>query len=309
MRKDVFVDNDSGGLSVLSSSIVERVIDDRRENDHRFVSDHAVVLGSLVGDTPYVARVIVNEPLSNEERDQWIAHYRWAIDVPCGRLLLCGGFDPDVISRWLETGHDPYVREVEVPPGHYYLDVYTYLHTMNGRVMADDIWKEHGRRVVPPRTIPTRAFPSWLAGELCMFSEQDPGHEREWNQITASVQQGKLDVDTTTLDWISFVFHLQPYDEAPLGAPPEDGWFAAEEGLRRPVAVSAGRPGPRPGSPLSGSPHRSRPRRRGVRRGRRGKRRISSNPRRARSSAGLPRSARRRRSRGPLSCAPRWWFR
>jgi hypothetical protein len=239
MRKDVFVDNDSGGLSLLSSDVVDRVIDDRRESDLRFVDDHEVILGSLVGDTPYLARVILGESLSADEEEQWIAHYRWALQVPCGRLLLCGGFDPDVLSRWRDEGRDPYVHEVAVPPGHYLVDVYTYLHTMNGRVMADDIWKEHLGAWFR-RDHPGRAFPSWLAGELCLFSEQDPGHEREWNHVTTSVGQGKLDIDTTTLDWISFAFHLQPYDEMPLGAPPEDGWFAPEAGLRRPARFPLG---------------------------------------------------------------------
>src|SRR5262249_54957734 len=138
MRKDVFVQNDSGGLSLLSSSIVDRVIDDRRENDLQFVLDHQVILGSLVGDTPYLGRVIVGEPLTADEDQQWIARYRRALELPCGRLLRCGGFDPDVIAQWRDSGASDHIREVAVPPGRYLVDVYTSLHTMNGRVLADD---------------------------------------------------------------------------------------------------------------------------------------------------------------------------
>jgi hypothetical protein len=241
MRQDVFVENDSGALSLLSSSIVDRVIDDRRENDLQFVLDHEVVLGSLVGDTPYVGRVIVGEPLTAAEDEQWIARYRWALQIPCGRLLLCGGFDPDVLSNWRDEGTHSFVREIAVPPGHYLVDGYTYLHTMNGRVLADDVWKEQVGAWFR-RDHPGRPFPSWLAGELCLFSEQDPGHEREWNNVTSSMAQGKLDIDLATRDWVSFVFHLQPLDEAALGAPPDDGWFAPEEGLRRPACFPLGIP-------------------------------------------------------------------
>jgi hypothetical protein len=241
MRKDVFVENDSGGLSLLSSAIVDRLIDDRRENDPQFVLDHQVVLGSLVGDDPYVARVIVGEPLSADEDEQWIAHYRWALEIPCGRLLLCGGFDPDVLSHWRDVGADASVREVAVPPGHYLVDAYTYLHTMNGRVLADDVWKEQLGAWFR-RDHPDHPFPSWLAGELCLFSEQDPGHEREWNNVTASMAQGTLAIDIATRDWVSFVFHLQPFDATALGTPPEDGWFAPEEGLRRPARFPLGIP-------------------------------------------------------------------
>jgi hypothetical protein len=110
---------------------------------------------------------------------------------------------------------------------------------MNGRVLADDVWKEHLGAWFR-RDHPGRAFPSWLAGELCLFSEQDPGYERDWNNVTVSMAQGKLDIDVATRDWVSFVFHLQPFQEAPLGAPPDDGWFAPEEGLRRPVRFPLG---------------------------------------------------------------------
>lgn len=58
MRKDVFVDNDSGGMSILSSSVLERVIDDGRENDAQFVTAHEAILSSLVGDDSFIARLV-----------------------------------------------------------------------------------------------------------------------------------------------------------------------------------------------------------------------------------------------------------
>jgi hypothetical protein len=59
MRKDVYVSNDSGGMSILSRSVLERVIDDGRENDGAFVRAQEAILGSLVGDDSFIARVVV----------------------------------------------------------------------------------------------------------------------------------------------------------------------------------------------------------------------------------------------------------
>jgi hypothetical protein len=245
MRKDMYVQNDSGGYSLLSSSVVERVIDDARENDGAFVKAHEAILGSLVGDDSFLARVVVGEALSKEEASEWIAHYRWALTVPCGKLLVCGGFDPDVLGSWVEEGEDSRmggVAVVEVPKGHYLVDVYTYLHTMNGRVILEREWKTKlGQWFREDH--PGRAFPSWVAGELAMFHDEDPGHENEWENLRKSVEQGKLKIETDPLDWVSFLFHLQPFDpKAQLTQPEEGDWFGAGQGLRKPERFPLGVP-------------------------------------------------------------------
>jgi hypothetical protein len=242
MRQDVYVDNDSGGLSVLSSSVVERVVDDARDDDKQFVTAHEVILGMLVGDSSFVARVVASEALTADEQEQWIAHYRWALKVPCGRLLLCGGFDPDGLAQWLENGEAEYVREVAVPKGYYIVDVYTYLHTMNGRVITGDVWKEKLGTWFR-RDHAQRAFPSWVAGELCMFPDEDPGHSQHWGDVAVAVEKGNLKIETEPLDWVGFLFHLQPFDEsAKLTPPGDDGWFPADEGLRKPARFPLGVP-------------------------------------------------------------------
>jgi hypothetical protein len=228
-------------MSLLSSSVVDRVVADRRGNDGQFVTAHQAVLGLLVGDDQFIARVVVDEPLSQAEQDEWIAHYRWALDVPCGRLLVCGGFDPDVIGWWRDGLHGRKgVKEIAVPPGKYLVDVYTYLHSMNGRMILSEVlgeklgeWfrKDH----------PGRAFPAWVAGELAMFPEYDPGHEDEWKALAGSVKGGKLAVETTPLDWVGFVVHLQPFDpKAALTEPEEGDWFGAGQGMRRPARFPLG---------------------------------------------------------------------
>jgi len=55
MRQDVSVTNDSGGLSLISSAVVDRVIEDNRENDQAFAEAHEVVLFTLPGDESFIA--------------------------------------------------------------------------------------------------------------------------------------------------------------------------------------------------------------------------------------------------------------
>jgi len=240
MRKDVFVENDSGGMSLLSSSVLERVIDDGRENDQAFVEAHEAILSSLVGDDSFIARVVAGEPLTKDEQEQWITHYRWALKVPCGKLIVSGGFDPDMLGTWLEEGSSDAVQAVEVPPGHYLVDVYAYLHTMNGRVLLEQEWDEK-LGVWFRRDHPGRTFPSWVAGELAMYNSEDPGHEAEWRELEASVASGALKVETSPLDWVGFLFHLQPFDaSAELTPPEEEAWFSANQGLRRPAQFPLG---------------------------------------------------------------------
>jgi hypothetical protein len=242
MRKDVYVDNDSGGMSILSSSVLERVIDDGRENDAQFVTAHEAILASLVGDDSFIARVVVGEPLTKDEQEQWITHYRWALKVPCGKLLVCGGFDPDILGTWIEEGSADYVQVVEVPEGEYLVDVYAYLHTMNGRMLLE---QEMGEKLGEwfRRDHAGRAYPSWVAGELAMFNEEDPGHEAQWADLAASVASGALKVETSPLDWVGFLIHLQPFDgSAELTPPEEEAWFGAGQGLRKPARFPLGIP-------------------------------------------------------------------
>jgi hypothetical protein len=86
-----------------------------------------------------------------------------------------------------------------------------------------------------------RAFPSWVAGEISMFHEEDPGHESEWERLAASVEKGTLDVETDPLDWIGFLIHLRPFDASvPLTEPEEGDWFGAGQELRRPKTFPLG---------------------------------------------------------------------
>jgi hypothetical protein len=239
MRYDWFITNDSGGYSILSSAVLPRVIEDQRENDRQFVEAHEVILQSLVGDDSFVARVVVGEPLTEPEEGEWISRVRWPLQVPCGRLLISGGFDPDVLTDQA----DDEAAFVNVPAGECVVEVLTYLHTMNGRVLRDRWGKDALLGAWFRRDHPGRAFPSWVAAEMVRSPEEDPGHEAEWRRLTESVQTGKLRIELSPLSWVGIVVHLLPKDErADLSALGPDGWFAEDAGLRHPARCPLGVP-------------------------------------------------------------------
>jgi len=239
MRHDAYLSNDSGGMSLLSSSIVDRAIADGCRSHESFSAAHEAVLVALEGDDSFIVRVVADEPLTDEEEAQWICRIRTRLRIPCGRLLICGGFDPRSLADYRENGPGESVLEVRVPPGEYRVDVYTHLTTMTGRILRDrwdekiGAWfrREHKRK----------AFPSWLAAELTRSSDEDPGHEKEWDRLKASVASKKLRVDTSTLDWVGYVIHLHSLDDAKLSQP-DDGWFGTDSEFRRPVPFPMGLP-------------------------------------------------------------------
>jgi hypothetical protein len=66
----------------------------------RFVTGHKVLLLELYGDDSMPVRIVVDEPLTADEEAQWLARASWRIDTSDGRLLVMGGFDPDVLADW-----------------------------------------------------------------------------------------------------------------------------------------------------------------------------------------------------------------
>jgi len=241
VRTDFFIDNDSHGMSLLSSSVVDRVIAAGLGNDEPFVRAQEVVLGMLVGDDSFIARVVVDEPLSQAEQDEWIGHYRSALNVPCGKLLVAGGFDPDIFGWWRDNLHGRKgVKDIAVRAGKYLVDVYTYVHSMNGRmILSEVLGVQLGTwfRKDPPG----RPFPAWVAGELAVFPEFDPEHEKAWKKLAESVANGTLKVDIAPLDWVSYLFHLQPFDpQAKLDEPEEGTWFGPGQGMRQPARFPLG---------------------------------------------------------------------
>ena len=218
MRRDVFIDNDSGALSVIAHDALDAIIADQRGDDFRFVSSYKALLLELYGDDAMPVRIVVDEPLQRDEQEQWLARASWRIDSADGKLLVMGGFDPDVMGWWKdETGGTADGRGVaiaEVPNGSLRVDVYAHAGSMNGRHILSEHYGTPGAAF--RESHPGRAFPLWLAKILAFSDEED-----------------RDSIDTDSGAAIGFLVHVQRLS-SPIGEPPASGWFPIEEGRRIP---------------------------------------------------------------------------
>jgi hypothetical protein len=243
MRRDVYIDNDSGGFSVIAAEAADAIIADDRNDDVQFADAHQVLLQMLYGDDALPVRIVVDEPLREDESAQWLARTSARIDTSDGRLLVMGGFDPWVLSTWQEEhGPDEDGRGVAVvpaAPGSWRVDLYAHAGSMNGR----NVLSEGGE---PPgaffrRCHPGRAFPVWLAKMLEHSGEDDPGFEELWSDVAASREDGQLDVDTSSASAIGMLVHVTRLagDASDLG---DGGWYDFDEGKRVPEVFPLGLP-------------------------------------------------------------------
>jgi hypothetical protein len=168
MRRDVFIQNDSGALTVVAADAVDTIIADQRSDDFGFVTSFKALLLELYGDDSMPVRIVVDEPLTKEEEAQWLAKASWRIDAPDGCLLVMGGFDPDVMSWWKDETEGKAdgrgVAVADVPAGSVRVDVYAHVGSMNGRHILSEVAEKPGAAF--RRSHPGRPFPLWLARML-----------------------------------------------------------------------------------------------------------------------------------------------
>ena len=243
MRRDTFIENDSGALSVLVHDAIDDIIEDQRDDDLKFVTTFKALLLELYGDDSMPVRLVVDEPLQRDEEEQWLARASWRLDATSGRLVVMGGFDPDVLAWWKEaTGGDSDGRGVvfvEVPVGSLRVDVYAHVGSMNGRQILSEGREKPG--VAFRRSHPDRPFPIWLARMLEHSADDDPGHESLWRNLRESVRTGQLVIDLADSPAIGFLVHVQKFSGS-LGPAPESGWFARDVNARVPAKFPLGLP-------------------------------------------------------------------
>lgn len=243
MRRDVFIANDSGGFSVVAAEALDAIIADGRTDDERFVASHKVLLLELYGDDSMPVRIVVDEPLQPDEDAQWLARASWYLDTADGRLLVMGGFDPDVMSSWQdETGaaaDGSGVALVDGLPGLVRVDVYAHVGSMNGRQILSEAGDKPGAAF--RRDHPGVAWPLWLAHMLEFSGEDDPGHETAWHDVTGSIARGELNVDVEGRAAIGFLVHVTRAAD-PAGSAPAGGWFGRDDNARVPGTFPLGLP-------------------------------------------------------------------
>ena len=242
MRRDVFIQNDSGGFSVLAADAAADIIADGRADDMRFVTGHKAMLLELYGDDSMPVRIVIDEPLTREEEAEWLARATWRIDTSDGRLLVMGGFDPDVLADWddEDSGDDGWggsVAALTTQPGSWRVDVYAHVGSMNGR----QILRESGDALGAAfrRSHPERPVPLWLAKMLEYCGQDDPGLDDAWEDVKASMGAGTLAIDTESGDAIGLLVHVTRVNDSAF-EPPEGGWFARDANARVPDVFPLG---------------------------------------------------------------------
>jgi hypothetical protein len=250
MRRDVFIQNDSGGFSVLAADAATDIIADGRADDMRFVTGHKAMLLELYGDDSMPVRIVIDEPLTRDEEAQWLARATWRIDTSDGRLLVMGGFDPDVLADWKDkdSGNDGWSGGVAVlttQPGSWRVDVYAHVGSMNGRQILREFGDAPGAAF--RRSHPARPLPLWLARMLEFCGQDDPGFDGAWEDVKASMDAGTLTIDTESGDAIGFLVHVTRMSDSAF-EPPEGGWFARDGDARVPdvfpLGLTSGVPDP-----------------------------------------------------------------
>lgn len=240
-RNDCYIQNDSGGFSILSGAALDRAIADARMHDHQMAMDHQVILLMLEGDDSFPCRVVVGGELTGQEDREWMAKVTWPLEITDGRVIVAGGFDPDVLQDFVDGdgAFEDGVHAFDVPNGKWLVDVYTHRPTISGRFL-DEGWTEKLGTWFR-REHPGKPFPAWMARELQLSPELDPGYEEVWQDIRGAVADGRLSIDADANSAIGYLVHLRPFQaQEQLSTLPGDGWFGSDTGLREPLACPTG---------------------------------------------------------------------
>src|SRR3954453_11709554 len=97
------------------------------------VEDGVFLPFMLVQDDPFVIRIVLDGPLTEQEQAEWVGRTRHKLRVPDGRLAVIGG-GPEYL--WGEDMGE-FTRFLDVPPGDYLAELYTYYQGINGEYCLD----------------------------------------------------------------------------------------------------------------------------------------------------------------------------
>jgi hypothetical protein len=232
IRHDLDIYNEACAFSVTSQSALERII--QSDDDMKGLFQKRLVIAQeLVEDDEFSARVVVDDDLMRDE-EGWLGRVTGILHIPCGKLLLCAGFDLDALYDFNRLGQNEYVHPLDVPPGTYQVDIYTYVNSINGGFCLPDTVK---LGTWFRRSYPDAPFPLWLAAICEQDPSQDPEHEEIWADMEQSVKDGQITLDADPTALIDFVIQLRPLsDDVQLSSIDDtaDGFFAPHTGVRLP---------------------------------------------------------------------------
>src|SRR5262249_10317118 len=137
-RADLEVYNEATGFMIASAGLCGRDYSAVESGDKEWrqaIKDGVFLPFELVQDDPFIMRVVLDEPLNGQEQGEWVAVTRHKLRIPDGRLVVIGG-GPEYL--WGEDMED-FTCFLDVPPGDYLAEVYSYYHGVNGSFCLDKV--------------------------------------------------------------------------------------------------------------------------------------------------------------------------
>jgi hypothetical protein len=229
MRRDIHVPNESDGFLFTSSSMRGRGISPGAAAWTAAVNAGDLLPLAVESEDSANVRVVVAEPLQEDEPTDWVGIVRSSLRVPDGSLALCGGIAYVLESNAWAVEH---VRVVDIPAGLYQATLYCYASAPNGRLSVERSGSDEPLGTWFRRTRPGEIMPVWLHNLCVNDPSADPGHAAEWRR--AREKRGGTVID--------FLLHLEATDGAMTIAPATaDGFMEATE-CRRPEMFPMGVP-------------------------------------------------------------------
>jgi hypothetical protein len=229
MRKDLAVYNEATGFTIHSAQFCGKARKDVIDDLYSNVKDGIIIPISLVQDGSPHIRLITGE-LTEREEAEWVDKIVWKLRVPCGILVFEGGFDP-------RGPNDDFLRSVPVSPGNYQVEIYAFFWGINGsESLPADLSEPVGTWY--RRTHPGKPFPDNLKFYLGENSEEDPGHEEEWDELYNSEEYDELEEP----DLVDFLVRLIPLEQPvdPELKCDSNGWFPIGINPRKPAICPVG---------------------------------------------------------------------
>ena len=231
-RYDLEIYNESTGFMITSKGLCGQDFSGIEAEDKAWktaIREGVFLPFELVQDDSFIIRVVVDEPLSEQERDEWVGMTTHKLRIPDGDLAVIGG---GLEFLWGEDMEE-FARFQKVPPGDYLAEVYTYLQGVNGEYCLDLAKPREPLGAYFRRTRPGEPFPLWLKNECASDPDIDPDHKKEWENAEA-------DYDTEQPPYVSFLLRLSPLLEAPPLPKFEEGWITVGQNPRRPEKCPLG---------------------------------------------------------------------
>lgn len=225
LRQDFFVYNEATAFLITSKKTCGTGMESGSEAWNAAVLEGKLIPVELYQDDPFILRLVLKDKLTPQEGQEWLGKLSHHIRVEDGKLIIAAGVEY-ILEQMPED--DAWFREyshtVDVPPGHYHADLYTYINSVNGEpLLAIAETKPEPIGKYYRRTRKNRAFPSWLKQWCASYPDIDPKHEDEWQDA---------DFDSEDEPFVSFLLHLTPISEAApetITQPSEDGFFKCSQ--------------------------------------------------------------------------------